>query len=446
VRLASILHLKFRSCFRRRTVERELDEELRYHLERQLDKEIAGGRTPEDARYIALRAIANVEQRKEECRDARQVAFLDNSIRDLRYAIRTLRKTPGFTVVAVLSLALGIGANTAIFSLIDAVLFESLPVHEPHSLVLISERPSQPFSYPLYKYIRNGNQSLSGIAAFHAFANWSVRTTADAESMTGQLVSGNYFQLLGISPAAGRLLSPSDDQVPDGHAVAVISFSLWKRSFALNQNAIGKTIRIYGHPFTIVGVTPPEFFGTQAGLMPEVTIPLASQRSVLPIGSFLEDSSDTRWLYVIGRLRPGISEPQAKVSLNVLFQQFLAAHAGPRITPEKRQALNQQSLDLASGSQGLNQLRKRFSFPLRILMGVVAILLLIACANLANLLLARASARQREIANSTGNRSRAASAGLSTANRKPDPGILGRCAGSELCLLCRCGFRQVLCN
>lgn len=397
-RLFTIFRLRLRTLFSRKTLDQELDEELCYHLERQIDAEVERGVTPQDARYAALRSIRDIEQRKEECRDMRRVNFAGNLILDLRYAVRMLRNAPIFTVVAVLSLALGTGANTAVFNLIDSVLLSSLPVHNPQRLVLISKRPSQPLSYPLYKFIRDHNEVLSGVIAFHAFANWNVNTIGETELMTGQLVSGNYFRVLGIKAAAGRLLSPEDDQVLGGHPVAVISFSLWRRRFASDRDAIGKTIRIYGHTFTIVGVTPPEFFGTQAGLMPEITIPLMMQSSVLPIGSLLQDSSDTSWLYVMGRLRHGISKRQAAANFRVLFQHFMAARLGPGITPEERSELMKQNLELASGSQGLNQLRRQFSFPLRILMAVAALILLIACVNLANLLLARASARQREIA------------------------------------------------
>jgi predicted permease len=428
-------------------MEQELDEELRYHLERLIDEEIAAGRTPEEARYLALRAIANIEQRKEECRDTHRVNFIDDLIRDLRYALRILAKTPSFTLVAVLSLALGMGANTATFSLIDAVLIESLPVRDPQRLVLISEKGSLPLSHPLYEYIREHNQPLSGVVAFHAFANWNVSITGETELMTGQLVSGDYFRVLGIHAAAGRLLSPDDDRVPGEHPVAVISYSLWRRRFGSDRGAIGKTIRIYDHPFTVVGVTPPEFFGTQAGFMPEVTIPLMMQRTVLPIGSLLGESSEARWLYVMGRLRPGILEQQARAGLNVNFQHFITARVGDRITPEKRRELTQEGLELTSGSQGLNQLRKRFSFPLRILMGVVGLILLIACTNLANLLLASTcesfgtAARDRD---STGNRRESGSADSPTAHGKPIPGIHGWSARPGVRSICGCDLREVL--
>lgn len=382
---------------RKNKLEDQLDNELQFHLDMRTREFIAAGMTPDEARRHASRLFGNQMLLKENTREMDTIGWIETLWQDLRYATRTFLRAPVFSTVAIVSLALGIGANTAIFSLIDAVLFESLPVRDPRHLVLVWEKPSAPLSYPLYKQIRDRNRVFSGVIAFHAFSDWNVGTNGETELMTGQLVSGNYFSVLGINPAAGRLLSSEDDRVPGGHPVAVISYGFWKRKFALDPSAIGKGIDIFGHPFTIVGVTRPEFFGTQSGKLPEVIIPLMMQGSVIPRGSFLE-GTEVKWLYVMGRLTPGMSEEQALASLNVLFHQFVMAEAGPRIAAEQQRELSRKSLELASGSQGLNDLRKQFSFPLRILMVVVGMVLLIACANLANLLLARASTRQKEIA------------------------------------------------
>ncbi|HLN01633.1 MAG TPA: ABC transporter permease [Bryobacteraceae bacterium] len=396
-----VLASRIRGLFSKRHLERELDEELRAHIEMATEENVRRGMRPEEARQAARREFGGMEQTKEVYRDWRGLPLAETFVRDVRYGLRMLRRSPAFTTVAVLSMALGIGANTAIFSLIDAVLFESLPVHHPEQLVLLWQEASGhdtvPLSYPLYSQIRDHNAVFSGVVAFHAFKGWSVRSNGEAEPTTGQFVSGNYFSVLGITAVAGRLLSPDDDRVAGGHPVAVISYGLWKRKFALDPAAAGKVIHIFGHPFTIIGVTPPQFFGTQAGFLPEVTVPLSMQPVVMPGGMFASDSH-TSWLYVMGRLKPGTSDLQARASLNVLYQQFLTAEAGPRLTPEVQRRLSEQSLAVASGSQGLNRLRKQFSFPLRILMSVVGMVLLIACANLASLLLARSAARRKEIA------------------------------------------------
>ncbi|PYT22968.1 MAG: permease, partial [Acidobacteria bacterium] len=389
---------RIRSSFRKRKLEENLDDELQFHIEMRVQEFIATGMAPEDARHQATRLFGDRLLLKEKTREMDTIGWIETLWQDLRYATRTFLRTPIFATVAVVSLALGIGANTAIFSLIDAVLLESLPVRDPRHLVLVWEKPSAPLSYPLYKHIRDRNQVFSGVVAFHAFAGWNVNSNGETEPMTGQFASGNYFSVLGIRAAAGRIFSAADDGIPGGHPVTVISYGLWKRKFALDPAVVGKVIRIFGHPFTIVGVTPPEFFGTQAGLLPEVTVPLTMQPVVMPMGAAALENSDSRWLYVMGRLKPGISEQQAHATLNVLFQQFRMAEAGPRLTPETQRRLSEDSLVLASGSQGLNRLRNQFSFPLRILMSVVSMVLLIACANLATLLLARAAARQKEIA------------------------------------------------
>jgi len=394
---------RLRGSFRKNKLDDQLDDELQFHIEMRTLEFIAAGMAPEEACRRAARLFGNQTLLKERTREMDTIGWIETFWQDLRYATRMLLRTRIFTSVAVLSLALGIGANTAIFSLIDAVLFESLPVRHPEQLVLLWEKAPRsdtaPLTYPLYSHIRDHNPVFSGVVAFHAFAGWNVNTNGETEPMTGQFASGNYFSVLGIRAAVGRILSPDDDRIPVGHPVAVISYGFWKRKFALDPAAVGNVIRIFNHPFTIIGVTPPEFFGTQAGLLPEVTVPLRMQPVVMPVGvGALLENSDAGWLYVLGRLKPGISEQQAHASLNVLCQQFRMAEAGPHLTPETQRRLSEDSLVLASGSQGLNRLRNQFSFPLRILMSVVGMVLLIACANLATLLLARAAARQKEIA------------------------------------------------
>ena len=277
------LPLRLRSLFRRARVERELDEELQYHLERQIEENLAKGMTAEEARYAALRAMGGVERRKEECRDMRRVRLIEDLIQDLRYGLRTLRKSPGFTAVAALSLALGIGANTAIFSLVDAVLLKMLPVKSPEQLVAIESfnqrgERSKIFSYPIFEQLRDRSQVFTGVLAAEDDTN-SVEMVGPepggrTEQAEVQLVSGEYFQVLGVRAVAGRLLTAADNQKPGAHPVAALSYGFWRRRFAGDVSVIGQSITLKGQPFTIIGVTQPGFFGESVGRAPDVWAPM----------------------------------------------------------------------------------------------------------------------------------------------------------------------------
>src|SRR5215475_9589336 len=229
--------LRLRSLFRRRQVEQELDEELRYHIERQIEEHISKGMTEEEARYAALRAMGGVERRKEECRDMRRVRLIEDLIQDLRYGLRTLRKSPGFTAVAALSLALGIGANTAIFSLVNTVLLRPLPVENPERIVSLnyaSEKGDSGdpiFSYLNYRDLRDRNNVLDGLIAYR-MAPISLSHDGTNERAWGYVATGNYFDVLGVKPALGRLLTPEDDKAPGAHPVMVISHDCWQKRFA----------------------------------------------------------------------------------------------------------------------------------------------------------------------------------------------------------------------
>jgi MacB-like periplasmic core domain len=269
--------LRLRSLFRRRQVEQELDEELRYHIERQIEELIARGMTPEEARYAALRAMGGVERQKEECRDMRRVRLIEDLVQDIRYGLRTLRKNPGFTAAAVLSLALGIGANTAVFSLINALMLRMLPVKEPQELALFSYTNAQgkdySFNYPLYEMFRDRNQSFTGIFAAVGVgrARLTVEgTTGEAESAQQNQVSGNFFSVLGVNAIIGRTLNEADDRIGNPQPVAVISYDFWQRRFGLDPAVIGRRITLDDRPLTIVGVAPPGFFGFEVGGSPDI--------------------------------------------------------------------------------------------------------------------------------------------------------------------------------
>ena len=320
-------------------------------------------------------------------------------LNDLGYALRLLRKRPGFTAAVMLSLGLGIGANTAIFTLIDAVLWRTLPVRDPEHLLLLTHGTGSSFgggfTYQQYRGLRDKGPGHADLAAWStARLNVSIDGALEP-TLQGQLVSGNYFSVLGVTPRAGRAIGPDDDVAINGHPVAMISYGYWKRRFGLAPAAIGRDITISGTRFAIIGVTPPEFFGAEVGTSPDIFVPVMMQPTVMPdVENLLQDPIlYSTWLQVIGRLRPGVTAPQAAGELEPLYMALVPPPKfAPRGTPPEP-----QKLAFAPAATGISALRRQFSQPLFILMGIVGIVLLIACANTANLLLARAASRSSEI-------------------------------------------------
>ena len=405
---------RLRALLKRDKLEQELADELRYHLERDTEQNLKSGMTPDEAYYSALKAFGNVDLSKEECRDARSVKFMEDLIRDIRYSIRLLIKNPAFSLVAVLTLTLGIGANTAIFSLLDAVLLKSLPAPEPDRLVLFGNGESggmtdgfpnegtDLFSYPFYEDLRQHNDVFKDLGALLSIT-WKVHgiigsQDPEPKGLEVQLVSGAYFPTLGINARVGRLISYEDDKVSGMHPVAVISDGLWRQRLSGETNPVGNKIIIDKTEYTIIGVVPKSFTGTTVGNAPDLWIPLAMEPQLPPMHWDGRNRKDAQSLYLIGRLKDGVSITQANAAVSVAFSRYLQDWAGPQPSAENVQNMQHAFVELTPAGKGINGIRADFALPLKILMVVVGIVLLISCANIANLLLARAAVRKKEIA------------------------------------------------
>jgi predicted permease len=326
---------------------------------------------------------------------------------DVRYSLRMLRKNPGFTCVVVLTLALGIGANAAIFSVTDKVLLQSLPATRPEALAVISSydplsgpQANMSFSYPMYQDLRDKNEVFAGVLA-RGGAQMNISYGDQNERVHADLVSGNYFQVLGVQPWAGRLLTQDDDVTPGAHPVAVISYGFWQRRFGKDASIIGKTILANEHPLTVLGVTPPGFYGVYLSSTPDVWVPLMMTPVFNPLPPTRLQSRRHQWLSLMARRKDGVGPAQAQASVEVLYHQIREAEAQqlpPSVSAYDRQQFLARKIALLPGGQGFQTLQRDMRTSLLLLFGATCVVLLILCANLANLVMARATVRAQEIA------------------------------------------------
>jgi predicted permease len=398
------------SWVRRAQDEERLRAEIEEHLALQTAESIRAGLLPAEARRQALLKFGGVEATKESYRDQRGIPLLETLIQDTRHALRRLRMAPAFTIATVLTLALGIGATTSIFTLVHAVLLKSLPVASPGELYRLGREArccylggySQPkefslVSYDLYKHLRDNTRGFSELAAFQASEPlFGVRRSGSsdaAQSCPGEYVSGNYFTMFGIGAYAGRALTANDDR-PGAPPVAVMSYRLWRERYRSDPSVIGSVFNVDNKPFTVVGVAPPGFFGDSLrSRPPDLFLPLNT-------GPFVEVDADlykvdTHWLELIGRIRPGTKPASAEAEMRLELKQWLRSHWG-EMSANDRAAFPEQTLFLRPGGAGITAMREQYEHWLRILMVVSGFVLLIVCANVANLMLVRGMERRRQ--------------------------------------------------
>ena len=393
-----VLFSRLRTLVRTRRRDTDLDEEIETHLTLLADEQIRRGVPPDAARAAAKAAFGGVAQVKETYRDQRGLPFLETLMQDLRFGIRILWRNPAFTAVVVLTLGLGIGANTAIFSLVDALMLRRLPVTRPEELVRLSSisprNTDTNFSYSAFQQFRAGSARVADVMA--ASATRSIRATVDgeAEVLNRKMVSGNYFSVLGVPSVAGRTFTAGDDDFAASPPAAVLGHRYWTRRFGQDAGAMGRTITIAATVFTIVGVAAPEFRSETVGELPDVWTPLTIQPDA---PAYLWIGHSTTWLRIIARRRPAITLDETRAAFEPAFAAIVRERAAAEKIASFREHALQSMLGLDDGSRGLSPVRDNLSGPLYLLMAVVLFVLLIACANVANLLLARAAVRAREI-------------------------------------------------
>ena len=400
--------MRLLNWLRRRRLEEDLDRELRYHLDRRVADLTAAGLSEADAWRRARIELGGAAQVREEVRDVWLTRWLRDFVYNLRFSVRSLRRAPSFTGTTVLSLAIGIGATTAIYSLVDQVVLHALPVREPERLVLIDwkgEPVANAFgswnlmSYPLCRDLQRHDEAFDGVLC-RAATTVTLSIGSAPEPTAAEIVSGTYFPVLGVGAALGRVLGPSDDTTADASPVAVLAYNFWRTRLASDPTVVGRKILVNHYPITVVGVAAPTFQGVDVGEVPALWLPAAMSSRAIPGFDGLMDRR-MRWMQVLGRLKPDVTIERAQAALQPWFKAMLVEDMGlpgfPTITPERRQRFLASRLELTPAPQGHSPLRRRLAQPLWVLFAATAVLLGLACLNVAGLFLARGSAREREL-------------------------------------------------
>jgi predicted permease len=376
---------RLKSLFQRGAAERELDEELAFHLQHETEKLMRSGLPADEARRRARLAVGGAEQIKEDVRDEWIWRWCRDLAQDARYAIRALRQSPTFTAVAVLSLALGIGANTAIFSILDAVIMKPLPVRDPGQLTHLYRQGDDSYTNAIWEQVRDRQDVFSSAFAYGQ-TEFDLADGGERRPVKGLYVSGDYFRTLGVPAASGRVLTVGDDR-RSGAPVAVLNYGFWQRAYGGDAHIAGRTIRLSGHPFEIVGVAPREFFGMDVGNTFDVMVPLASE-ALIDAERPMIDGRSNWWLTIIGRLKPGVNFSQASARLAALSPAIYRAAIDEDMPHEFQDEFIKNKLEMKPAA-GMSYLRDQYGGSLQVLMGIAGLVLLIACVNIANLLLAR---------------------------------------------------------
>ena len=399
----------------RKRMENNLDAEIRFHFESQVRDKMRSGISENEARRLTRLEFGGIDQIKEDCRESRGTQWLESIVRDLRYSLHQLRKSPGFALTVIITLALGIGANTSIFTLVHTILERSLPVRDPARLYRVGDRGTccyfqgfesdngdfDLFPYDLYLELQRSSAEFEQLAAMQAGgSSLAVRSgSSPAKPLRSEFVSGNYFATLGEGVYAGRPLMPNDDKA-GAPSVLVLSYAAWQSNFAGDANIIGSTVYVQTHPFTVVGIAPPGFFGDRIiESPPDLWMPLFNEPMIEGAGTSLlpQGDADTAWLYLLGRVKPQTTIENLQTKLSVQLRQWMTAHAAYTAHGGSAQ-IPRQHVVLVPGGGGIQRLQQQTGQSLRMLMILSTIVLLIACANIANLLLARGVARRAELA------------------------------------------------